>query len=60
MAISEFAQTDIRGSSLTREVILEVENVTKEFPDVKVLNNLSFHIAEVEIHCLVGENRLFL
>src|SRR5215813_1601853 len=36
--------------------ILEMKNITKEFPGVKALNNVSFWVAEGEIHCLVGEN----
>ena len=36
--------------------ILEMNNITKEFPGVKALNNVSFRVVEVEIHCLVGEN----
>jgi putative multiple sugar transport system ATP-binding protein len=33
-----------------------MKNITKEFPGVKALNNVSFRVAEHEIHCLVGEN----
>lgn len=36
--------------------ILEMKNITKEFPGVKALNNVSFQVQEGEIHCLVGEN----
>ena len=36
--------------------ILEMKDITKEFPGVKALNNVSFRVAEDEIHCLVGEN----
>src|SRR5258708_32118091 len=36
--------------------ILEMRNITKTFPGVKALNNVSFAVAEGEIHCLVGEN----
>lgn len=36
--------------------ILEMKNITKEFPGVKALNNVSFRVGEGEIHCLVGEN----
>src|SRR6266545_8405988 len=36
--------------------ILEMKNITKEFPVVKALNNVSFRVKEGEIHCLVGEN----
>ncbi len=36
--------------------ILEMRNITKEFPGVRALNNVSFRVAQGEIHCLVGEN----
>ncbi len=36
--------------------ILEMKNITKTFPGVVALNNVSFQVAEHEIHCLVGEN----
>src|SRR5512135_2861709 len=38
------------------QTILEMKNITKEFPGVKALNNVSFRVTEGEIHCLVGEN----
>jgi len=36
--------------------ILEMRNITKEFPGVKALSDVSFSVAQGEIHCLVGEN----
>jgi putative multiple sugar transport system ATP-binding protein len=36
--------------------ILEMRNITKEFPGVKALSDVSFRVTEGEIHCLVGEN----
>ncbi len=36
--------------------ILEMRNITKTFPGVKALDNVSFRVAQGEIHCLVGEN----
>lgn len=36
--------------------ILEMKSITKEFPGVKALDNVSFQVAKGEIHCLVGEN----
>jgi putative multiple sugar transport system ATP-binding protein len=36
--------------------ILEMKNISKEFPGVKALKNVNFQVAQGEIHCLVGEN----
>ncbi len=36
--------------------ILEMQGITKEFPGVKALNNVTFEVSRGEIHCLVGEN----
>ena len=36
--------------------LLEMRDITKTFPGVKALSNVSFQVAESEIHCLVGEN----
>ncbi len=36
--------------------ILEMKSITKEFPGVKALSDVSFQVAKGEIHCLVGEN----
>ena len=36
--------------------ILEMRNISKEFPGVKALDNVNFKVKEGEIHCLVGEN----
>ena len=47
---------DIRGSLPTREVILEVENVSKSFPGVQALDSVSFTLRQGEVHAIVGEN----
>jgi putative multiple sugar transport system ATP-binding protein len=36
--------------------ILEMRHITKTFPGVKALDDVSFRVAEHDIHCLVGEN----
>ena len=38
------------------DVILEMRNITKTFPGVKALDNVSFSVQQGEIHALVGEN----
>ncbi len=41
---------------MENEYILEMRNITKEFPGVKALDNVNFKVRKGEIHCLVGEN----
>ena len=36
--------------------ILEMRNITKEFPGVKALDNVNLKVKEHQIHALVGEN----
>ncbi|MGQ9611700.1 MAG: ATP-binding cassette domain-containing protein [Chloroflexus sp.] len=36
--------------------ILEMRQITKEFPGVRALANVTFSVKRGEIHCLVGEN----
>ena len=38
------------------KTILEMKNITKEFPGVKALDNVNLKVEEGEIHALVGEN----
>mgnify|MGYP000884154692 CR=1 FL=1 len=38
------------------EYILEMKNITKEFPGVRALDDVNFKVKRGEIHCLVGEN----
>lgn len=38
------------------DFILEMRNITKTFPGVKALDNVSFRVRRGEIHALVGEN----
>lgn len=37
-------------------VLLEMKNITKEFPGVKALNNVSLTIKRGSVHALMGEN----
>lgn len=39
-----------------QDYILEVENISKSFPGVKALDQVSFKIKKGEVHALVGEN----
>jgi putative multiple sugar transport system ATP-binding protein len=36
--------------------ILSMKNITKTFPGVRALSDVTFSVAPQEIHCLVGEN----
>lgn len=38
------------------EEVLKVENLSKEFPGVKALENVFFNLYKGEVHALVGEN----
>jgi ABC-type sugar transport system ATPase subunit len=38
------------------QTILEMKNITKDFPGVKALDNINFELRKGEIHALVGEN----
>ncbi len=38
------------------EIILEMKNITKEFPGVKALDNVNLQVKKGTIHALVGEN----
>lgn len=38
------------------EYILEMQNIIKEFPGVKALDNVNFKVKRGEVHALVGEN----
>ncbi|WP_342771933.1 ATP-binding cassette domain-containing protein, partial [Methanoculleus sp. UBA300] len=38
------------------KTILEMSHITKEFPGVKALDDVTFKVEEGEIHFLVGEN----
>ena len=39
-----------------KDYILEMKNITKEYPGVKALNNVNLKIERASIHALVGEN----
>ena len=39
-----------------REVILDIRNITKTFPGVRALSNVSFQVKKGSVHALVGEN----
>ena len=41
---------------MASEYILEMNNITKEFPGVKALDNVNLKVKRGEIHALCGEN----
>lgn len=38
------------------ENVLEIQDLVKDFPSVRAVNNVSFDIKRNTVHCLVGEN----
>ncbi len=45
-----------KSEAETSTPILEMRNITKTFPGVKALSNVTFQVAKGEIHSLCGEN----
>lgn len=41
---------------MSEEMILELENITKEFPGVKALDNIQLKVRKGTVHALMGEN----
>jgi D-xylose transport system ATP-binding protein len=41
---------------MSDDIILDIQNVTKQFPGVTALSDVSIQIRRGEIHCLCGEN----
>jgi len=41
---------------MNTKILLEMKQITKEFPGVKALDNVNLQVEEGEIHALVGEN----
>ena len=47
---------ELQNNNQTRNVILEMRNITKEFPGVKALDQVNIQVQDKEIHALCGEN----
>ena len=44
------------GTSYMEDYILQMSHITKEFPGVKALDDVTLNLKKGEIHALVGEN----
>ena len=49
-------KNDRKGGVTLAKILLEMKNITKTFPGVKVLSDVNLQVEEGEIHALVGEN----
>ena len=45
-----------RGEKLMTDIALEMRNITKQFPGVKALDNVTFQVKKGHVHALCGEN----
>jgi putative multiple sugar transport system ATP-binding protein len=58
--ILEFSQCFIRlgrkGGIHLADIILEMKNITKHYPGVRALDNVSLSVERGEVHAIVGEN----
>ena len=55
---SNFA-IQIVGDWSMNKYVLEMKDITKEFPGVKALNHVNIQVKEGEIHALVGKEILY-
>jgi ribose transport system ATP-binding protein len=44
------------GNAMQDEFILEMQDISKDFPGVRALDNVHFDLRKGEVHALVGEN----
>ena len=44
------------GENAMEHIVLEMQNIVKEFPGVRALDNVNIRVRENTIHALVGEN----
>ncbi len=49
-------RTDIWPDSADHPAVLQMQGITKRFPGVVALSDVSFDVRRGEVHCLMGEN----
>jgi len=47
---------NVREAFDMSEFILEMRDISKEFPGVKALSHVNVQVSKGEVHCLIGEN----
>jgi inositol transport system ATP-binding protein len=48
--------SEVGGLNMDENYILQLENITKEFPGVKALDNVQLKVRKGTVHALMGEN----
>jgi len=54
--LSSYCKKRVDEEDIVTKYILEVKDLTKEFPGVIALDNVSLHVKLGEIHAVIGEN----
>lgn len=56
MTLRKSKSTKNEGKTMSREYILKMDHITKEFPGVKALDGVHLHVKKGTVHALMGEN----
>src|SRR5665647_2016333 len=54
--VFETSSCSVEQKDDLQKVLFRLHNISKSFPGVKALQNISFDLRKGEVHCLCGEN----